>query len=97
MLDETQLSNGDHLTGTFVLMTVTEAARALNLETADVVYRLLRTGKLRGSKIGGAWNIDPASVAERKRSVSSKRSSRSNATAERERRRAEARERFAKP
>jgi excisionase family DNA binding protein len=71
-------------------MTVTEATRALNLQTADVVYRLLRIGKLKGTKIGGTWDIDADSVEQRKRSVALKRSSRSNTQAERARRVAEA-------
>jgi hypothetical protein len=73
-------------TSKLVLMTVAEAAIELNLETADVVYRLLRFGKLRGTKRGKTWDVDADSVAERKRSVELKRSSRSNAQAERARR-----------
>ena len=76
-------------TSKLVLMTVAEAAIELNLETADIVYRLLRVGKLRGTKRGKTWDVDADSVAERKRSVELKRSSRSNAQAERARRVAE--------
>jgi hypothetical protein len=71
-------------------MTVDEATRALNLESPDFVYRLLRARVLKGRKVEGRWNIDPDSVAERKRRVAAKASSKSNAAAERARRMEEA-------
>ncbi|MGZ8707471.1 MAG: hypothetical protein ACXW0R_08805 [Gaiellaceae bacterium] len=76
-------------------MTVAETARALSIETEDLIYRYLRTGVLRGRKVNGRWEIDAASVEERKRRVTLKRSSRSNLAAERERRREKARSLFA--
>ncbi len=72
-------------------MTVNEAARALNLNGPEVVYRLLRVGVLRGRKVNGVWDVDEASIEERIRRVGLKRSSRSNLAAERTRRREEAR------
>jgi hypothetical protein len=60
-------------------MTVEQAARELNLTTADVVYRLLRVGKLRGHKNAGRWIVDDASVRERRASVERKKSSRVHA------------------
>lgn len=76
-------------------MTVAETARALNIGTEDLIYRYLRTGVLRGHKVNGKWEVDPVSVEERKRAVALKRSSRSNAAAERARRMAEAEALFA--
>jgi excisionase family DNA binding protein len=67
-------------------MTVEEAARELGLETQDVVYRLVRMGTLPARKIGRRWDIAPEAVAERKRKVAHKRSSRVHAAAERARR-----------
>ena len=66
-------------------LTVNEAVRELNLNGPEVVYRLLRAGVLRGERVGREWKIDAASVADRKSRVAVKRSSRSNARAERER------------
>lgn len=67
-------------------MTVEEAARELGLESPDVVYRLVRIGTLPAQKIGRRWDISPEAVAERKRRVAHKRSSRLHAAAERARR-----------
>jgi hypothetical protein len=82
-----------------VLVTVTEAARALNIDTEDFVYRLLRTGALKASKVHGRWDVDPASVEERRRRIERKRSSKSHRETEaaeaRSRRHAEAAARFA--
>jgi hypothetical protein len=44
----------------------------------------VRTGALRATKIGGRWDIDEASVQERKRRVAKKRSSRSHVATKRE-------------
>jgi exopolyphosphatase/pppGpp-phosphohydrolase len=76
-------------------MIVTKAIRELNLESSDVVYRLLRSGVLRGRKVDGRWEIDADSVEERKRRVAFKRSSKSNAAAERAKRIAEVETMFA--
>jgi hypothetical protein len=43
-----------------VLVTVAETARALNIGTEDLIYRYLRTGVLRGRKVDGRWEVDPA-------------------------------------
>jgi hypothetical protein len=72
-----------------VLVTVAETARELNIGTEDLIYRYLRCGVLRGRKVGRRWEVDPDSVAERKRRVELKRSSSSNTQAERARRIAE--------
>jgi len=71
------------------------AAKLLNIEQVDYVYRLCRSGALSGRKVNGRWVIDPASVDKRKRRVAVKRSSKSNAAAERDRRREAARAAFA--
>jgi hypothetical protein len=76
-------------------VTVTEAQRELCLDHPDVVYRLARAGVLKARKIGRVWDIDAASVQARKWAVQAKRSSKSNAAAERERKLAEARALFA--
>lgn len=76
-------------------LTVTEAAKRLNLEGPDVVYRLLRLGRLKGEKVGKVWRIDAVSIEERRRRIALKRSSKVNAEAERERRREAARAAFA--
>jgi excisionase family DNA binding protein len=65
-------------------MKPSDAARALNVEHVDYIYRLVRTGALRATKIGGRWDIDEASVQERKRRVAKKRSSRSHVATKRE-------------
>lgn len=76
-------------------MTVAATARALNIETEDLIYRYLRTGVLRGHKVNGKWEVDADSVEQRKRRVALKRSSRANAAAERGRRMADAEALFA--
>jgi len=76
-------------------LTVTEAAKRLNLDGPDVVYRLLRLGRLNGEKVGKTWRIDAASVEDRRARVALKKSSKVNPEAERERRREEARAMFA--
>lgn len=76
-------------------MTVAETCRALNIETEDFVYRLIRVGALSARKVNGKWDVDPVSVETRKRRVAVKRSSRSNDEAERARRLAEAEALFA--
>jgi excisionase family DNA binding protein len=71
-------------------MTVEQAARELGLDSPDVVYRLVRMGTIPARKVGRRWDISPEAVEDRKRKVAHKRSSRANAAAERDRRRAEA-------
>ena len=78
-----------------VLVTVSEAARALGVEQEDYIYRLCRTGALVARKDNGVWNIDPVSVEQRRRRIAHKRSSAVNAEADRQRRRAEAAARYA--
>jgi excisionase family DNA binding protein len=76
-------------------VTVNEATRALRLSDQDYVYRLLRSGALRGRRVGRCWVVDDDSVRERIRKLEHKRSSRSNAQAERTRRMVEAEAAFA--
>jgi hypothetical protein len=86
-------------TGKLYPVTVTEAARALNVNTPDYVYRLIRCGVLAARKVDGPngprWDIDPESVEQRKLRVALKASSKLNAQAERGRRMAEAEAMFA--
>jgi hypothetical protein len=77
------------------MLTVTETMRELNLTGPEVIYRLLRSGALKGQRVGRVWEIDPESVAQRKRAISVKRSSRLNAAAERERKKSEHAARYA--
>jgi hypothetical protein len=78
--------------GTYtVRMTTKDAARELGYTTTTYVERLIRAGTLRAVKRGPAWDVDADSVAVYKARVSLKRSSRSNASAQRERRKAEGR------
>jgi len=78
-----------------VLVTVPEAARALNVENEDYIYRLCRTGALVARKVEGVWDIDPDSVELRRLRIAHKRSSTVHRHDERKRRRAEAAARYA--
>ena len=76
-------------------MTTAEAQKALNVSTTDYVYRLARAGNIRAHKDErGRWVFDPSSVRAYVQRVESKRSSKSNRAAERERLKAEAAARF---
>jgi excisionase family DNA binding protein len=75
-------------------VTPNEAARLLNLATTDVVYRLLRSGRLSGDRVNGRWRIPREAVELRRSRVEHKRGSPSFRDRKRERRSA-ARERFA--
>ncbi len=67
----------------------------LGYRTDDYVRRLLLAGILRGSKDSGRWLVEVESVLAYKSRVEHKRSSKSNAQAARDSRRADARARFA--
>jgi excisionase family DNA binding protein len=76
-------------------MTTNEAAKELGYVNTTYVERLIRAGTLRATKVGGRWDVDGGSVAAYTARVSAKRSSRSHAAAERERRKRAAAARFA--
>jgi hypothetical protein len=57
-----------------VLVTVTEAARALGLQDENYIHRLCRGGQLRAMKVGRVWDIDPESVEFRRFRIAHKRS-----------------------
>lgn len=78
-------------------LTVTEATRILGLSDPTYTYRLLRVGTLVGRRVGGRWLVDAASVEQRKQRMDQAARSKANAAAERERRKAEIRQRYAKP
>jgi excisionase family DNA binding protein len=76
-------------------LTPDEAARALNVEHVDYIYRLGRTGALRAVKDGSRWRIDAESVRQRAVTVARKRSSKSHVTTQRAEARARAEAMFA--
>ena len=78
-------------------LTVTDATRILGLSDPTYTYRLLRVGTLVGRRVGGRWLVDPASVEQRMQRMHHAAQSKANAAAEREQRKAEIRERYAKP
>jgi hypothetical protein len=70
-------------------VTVAEATRALDVRTTDFVYRIVRSGVLRSTRIDGRIDIDPASVDEylerralRTASLDAKRSALADSSAE---------------
>jgi hypothetical protein len=77
-----------------VLVTVPEAARALNVENEDYIYRLCRTGAPAATKVEGVWNIDPDSVELRRLRIAHKRSSTVHRHDQRQQRRAVAAARY---
>ena len=70
-------------------MTVEDAAKELGLTTPDYLYRIVRMGKIRATKVGRRWDISPEAVADYKRRVEHKRSSLSNRAEQRAQRVAE--------
>ena len=78
-------------------MNATEAAHVLGVSDVNYVYRLLRSGAIAGHREGAEWVVDDASVEQRRQRMAQAARSKANIAAERERRKAEIRERYAKP
>lgn len=77
-----------------MLVTVTEAMKALGLADENYVHRLCRSGGLVARKVGRTWDIDPTSVEYRRYRLAHKRSSAVHCAERRAERRAEASARF---
>jgi excisionase family DNA binding protein len=78
-------------------LTATEAGRILGHSDPTYTYRLLRAGTLVGRRVGGRWLVNADSVEQRRQRMDQAARSKANAAAEREKRKAEIRARYAKP